>query len=69
MNGCICRLHSGERTAAWLLYDLREAGYSVWLEGHRFYVAPRGRLGPAARAAIARHRDAIHRELLRERRN
>jgi len=33
VNGCICRLHSGERTAAWLLYDLRMADFRVWTEG------------------------------------
>jgi len=54
VNGCICRLHSSERSAAWLLYDLRMADFRVWTAGARFYVAPRGRLGAAARAAIAR---------------
>jgi len=53
----------------WLLRDLRQADFRVWTEGSRFRVAPRGRLGEGARAAIVRHRDAIWRELSQERRN
>ena len=53
----------------WLLYDLRRADFRVWTAGARFYVAPRGRLGEAARAALAKYRDAIWRELSQERRN
>ena len=69
MSACICRLHSGERMAAWLLYDLREAGFAVWTEGRHFYVSPRGQLGEAMCAALAKYRGAIHAELLNERRN